>query len=82
MPSITDYMQDSKTLIGQLQSKLSDLDEGLDLNRADIAQHSKDIRDQSSDLKELQKKMQQKVECDVFDKEINYLKSLLTHLRK
>jgi len=65
-----------------LIEKVGSIDTSVDKHRSDISLHQRNIDDNMGLIKELQRKLQEKVGCDIFDKEINYLKSLLTHLRK
>ncbi len=62
--------------------KLSSMDDGIDTDRSQLSLSQKEIKDHFDMIREMQKKLQKKVECETFDKEVNYLKSLLTHLRK
>lgn len=58
------------------------MDENVDKNRMNISLHNRTLDEHMSAIRELQKKLQEKVACDHFDKEINYLKSMLSHLTK
>ncbi|CDW86127.1 protein kinase domain containing protein [Stylonychia lemnae] len=69
------------TQIKDMMEKIGQIDTSVDKHRSDISLHTRNLDDNMGLIKELQRKLQEKVGCDIFDKEINYLKSLLTHLR-
>jgi archaellum component FlaC len=69
-------------MIDAVNNRVTEMDDMIDRVRGRTKRNEDDIEEIMNTLKDLQKKIQDKVACSTFDKEINYLKSLLTHLRK
>ena len=77
-----DKIDSHQTNIYRINDKLVHIDEQFDNVRASIGQNTKVIEEHTTQINELFKKLQEKVNCDLFDSEIKYLKAMLQHLRK
>lgn len=65
-----------------MEEKVKHIDEMFDKTRMRVTKSENDIQEIQIHIRDINKKLTDKVNCSNFDAEINYLKSMLTHLRK
>lgn len=82
MPSINTKLDQHTKKIEEILEQLGHVDEHLDKHRSDISVNQNELHSHLELIREIQRKLPDKVACDIFDREINYLKGLLLHLRK
>lgn len=75
-------MKENRSLIDEIKEKIEKMDYAIDKNKSDIFVNRQSVEQNIHISQEIARKVQDKVSCDNFDKEINYLKTLLLHLRK
>jgi hypothetical protein len=75
-------INENRSLIDNIKEKMERMDTDIDKNRSDIFVNRNNIEHNISIIQELSRKVSDKVSCETFDRDFNYLKTLLLHLRK